>query len=486
MGKKTPTDTQRHRRLDSALADEIANYLFTMGAKFYDANNAEVAFDCFKYSLDLNPKNQPAAHNLAHIYSRTGDLPSARRMFKEAVRMCPTSFEGRLSLANVERRLGELDVARAILTQINAESPNDARLLLEMSVLEHDDANILLADDHNEAVLKLEPKNPHALLNKVLLSMEQGRWAENWSGYEEALSYGASKWMLGLKRDDSWDGTTRPGKSLIVVSDQGSGDAIQFARYLMRAKEVGQFASVVYLVQPDTVDLLRRSGVADQVLPRDAAAVAAMRTAKAAGSSTVFTSLLGVCRALQLTPQNCFMKPNLVLDDAMLEVWWCRINDLWDGKSKKVGLVWSGDPAHGNDHNRSLTFAQATRLMNIPGVQIFSLQVGVAAEKLKILRADSSVVDLGSYVRNWDDTAHALANLDVLVTVDTAAAHLAGCLGTSAHVLLPMPSEWRWLQHGTMPTWYIEDMSLWRQKTPGNWAEVVSQLIAYLQTWATI
>ncbi len=148
--------------------------------------------------------------------------------------------------------------------------------------------------------------------------------------------------------------------------------------------------------------------------------------------------------------------------------------------SLKVGLVWSGDPRHARDRQRSIPLAELAPIIEVEGVRWFSLQKGAAAAELKQARFDRTIVDLGPDLYEYADTAAAIENLDLVVTVDTSVAHLAGALGKAVWVLLPYVADWRWLEGREDSPWY-PTMRLFRQRAPDGWSEVIRRVAGALE-----
>jgi tetratricopeptide (TPR) repeat protein len=463
-------------RLERATVEEISYFLFALGNQFINVKNAEGAFDCFKYSIDLNPKHQPSVYNLGALYNVMGNLDGAYRMFSEAARMKPDDLVARTALGEVARKLNKLDESREILEAVFKEDPDNYLVMSALAILHYDCGHLAEAMSWNERALDKKPDDLHMMLNRALIHMTFGDWPAWWSQYEFCLSYQKNERMRGMKMSDAWAGQEMEGKTLIVVSDQGYGDAIQFSRYLREVKERGKFGKVIYLLQPDLKDLLARVDGVDEVIGFGE---------KMKVDFDAFSSLLGIMRVLQVSPENCWRAPHVETDPKLDDLWKHRIGKLWDGESRRVGIVWAGDVRHGNDHARSLALQQLLPLTRVDGVQLFSFQVGTAA--VAQLASDptedfSRVVDLGSDFRSFDDTASALKQMDLLVTCDTAVAHLAGCMGVRAWILVPVPSEWRWLVDVGTTNWY-ESARLFRQGEPKDWASVVKAVARELQGW---
>ncbi len=471
--QKVQAEKSKFVRLERENVREISNFLFALGNKFVDVKNMAGAFDAFKYSLDLDQFNQPAAYNIGCLYMLNQNLEGAYKMFAAASRMQPSDLSAKIALAEAARKLGKTDESLKLLTEVQKVDPENYSMMSAMAILHYDQGRLAEALAWNERAMEKKPGDVSMRLNKALVNMAYGRWRENWSDYEFCLSYNKNERMRHLRMSDAWAGQEMPGKTLIVVSDQGSGDAIQMSRYLIDAKNLGKFGKLVFLIQPDLKDLLGRVQGVDEVVgfgERDKV------------DYDAFASLLGVMRVLQVSPENCRRPPHVVTDPRLDEVWAERIGRLWDGQSKKIALVWAGDPAHGADHLRSIPLPVLAPLMNCADVQFFSFQVGRQVRELADPKF-SGVVDLGSDFRNYDDTASALKQMDLLISCDTSVAHLGGCLGVPTWWLIQRPPEWRHLLVGNESPWY-SDTRLFRQREPRLWTEVAEVVATELGAWA--
>jgi hypothetical protein len=450
--------------------EEISNFLFQLGNQFINVKNANGAFDCFKYSVDLNEKNQPAVYNLGALYNITGNNDGALRMFHEAVRMNSQDMVAKIALAEVTRKKGNLQESRELLALVYDKDSENYMVLSAIAMLEYDLGNLATAMSWNDRALEKKPGDIHMLLNRALIQMTYGQWVDSWSMYEWCLSYQKNEKMKNLSMSEAWSGQEMEGKTLIVISDQGSGDAIQFSRYLAEAKALGKFGKLVYLVQPDLKDLVSRVDGVDEV-------VGFGEATKIDHDS--YSSLLGIMRVLKISPENCWRRPHIITDAQLDAVWAARISVLHDSPCKKIGIVWAGDPRHGNDHARSLPLNQFARFAQVPGLQLFSFQVGDVIQQLSDV-TEHPIIDLGTDFRHFDDTASAMKMLDLVITCDTSVAHLAGCMGVPCWVLVPNPPEWRWGTDVATTPWY-KQTRIYRQAQPRKWDQVIEAVIRDLQ-----
>lgn len=475
--RNIPADEKsKYVRMEREKLEEISNFLFQLGNQFVNIKNANGAFDCFKYSIDLNDKNQPSVYNLGALYNITGNTDGAYRMFREAVRMKPEDMVAKIAMAEVGRKLGNVDESKELLRSVQKIDPDNYMVLSAIAMLEYDMGNLAEALKFNDMALAQKPGDIHMILNRALIGMTYGMWPENWGQYEWCLSYQKNEKMRGLTMSGAWAGQECEGKTIIVVSDQGSGDAIQFSRYLAEVKRKGKFGKLIYLVQPDLTSLLSRVDGVDEVVEFGE---------KLKIDYDVYSSLLGIMRVLQVSPQNCWRPPHIKTDPRLDQVWEHRVMERWTAGSKRIGIVWAGDPRHGNDHARSIPLRQFLKFFfgheefsSVPNTQFFSFQVGSGLKQLHDSPVDTSidVVDLGIDFRNFDDTASALRQMDLLITCDTSVAHLAGCQGIPCWVLVPNPPEWRWMTDVSSSPWY-RTTRVYRQREPRNWDSVFNALL---------
>lgn len=475
--KKSKPD-KTTRRIPVDLADEVSAFLFTLGNQFTKLNNAEAAFDCFKYSVDLRPTHWPSVYNLATLYGMMGDRESAFRMFRECSRMDPTHLPTKVAMAEVARKLGKVDVAQQCLDEVFAVDPNCYPAISAQSILHYDLGHLSQAAEWNKRAMESDPNDLHLMLNQCLINMTYGRWPEWWGVYEYTLSYGKHNGrMKHLNRSESWQGDVKDGKTLLVVSDQGAGDAIQFGRFLGQAKELGKFEKLIYLVQPDVKQIAA-------ALPGVDEAVGFGEREKIGRDE--FTSLLGVMRALRVSPRTCARDFLIKPDPELVEIWRVRLDQVCASGKLRVALCWGGDPAHGNDQCRSIALAKFLPLTQVDGVQLLSFQVSKPAEQLNVLLNMEPPIDIpemGSMFRDYSDTAAALANVDLLISVDTSILHLAGSMGVRAFGLIPNPPEWRWGLDGVDTRWY-QSVELFRQTDPKVWEPVIAAVVARVSEMA--
>jgi len=320
---------------------------------------------------------------------------------------------------------------------------------------------------HFDIALCLQPDHAFAHFNRAMIWLKQGRYRDGWVEYEW-------RWNCGLVQRTviprpRWDGSPLNGRGIMVHTEQGLGDAIQFVRFLPELKRQG--GKVVLACQKALHALLRPLPCVDEWFPIDEPGQI---------SFELYCPLLSLPGVLGVDEKTIPRQvPYVFAEPERLERWRGRLEAL---PGMKVGVCWQGSPTFAADRYRSMPLANFEPLAKVPGVSLVSLQKGAGTEQIEPNR---SLVPLTA----WDDldrdaafmdTAAVMQHLDLVITTDTAAAHLAGALGRPVWVLLSVAGDWRWLIDRADSPWY-PTMRLFRQKLFGNWGGVVADVAAALR-----
>ena len=256
----------------------------------------------------------------------------------------------------------------------------------------------------------------------------------------------------------AWKGEDLPGKTLLVYAEQGFGDTIQFVRYLPLL--VGRADRIVLECQEPLARLFRSSPACQDVS-------VVSRDVDPLPEYDVHAALLSLPH-LTGTPLVPAETPYLGSPDDKP-----RIANRSNGLH--VGLVWAGKPSHRNDRNRSLTLADLAPLLEVSGAHFYSLQFGDPAENVEVLGYSALIADLRPAIKDFADSAALAGSLDLVITADTAPAHLAGALCRPVWTLLPFAPDWRWQTKRNDSPWY-PTMTLFRQTAPRQWEDVVARM----------
>lgn len=474
-----------------------AVYHGNLGSAYGTLGRFDKAVESFKAALRYDPNFADAHNNLGAALTKLGKHDEAAAAIRKSIKLRANNVAAHINLGNVLQEQGKLEEAIQTYRQaLRLQADNaDARYNLGLAVSKR--GEYALAEENYRHALRVNPRNPDALNNLGNALREQGRFTDSLACYEQALAlrpdlaqarknrgmawlrlgdwqrgWGEYEWRW--RCDDSpphgfkqplWDGSSLAGGTILLHTEQGLGDAIQFVRYVPLVKARG--GTVVLECQPALVPLLSKAAGIDQLVPRG----------EKLPPYDVYAPLLSLPHLLGVhDPATVGQAPYLFADASLVEQWRQELSGI---SGRKIGINWQGNPQHAKDAQRSLPLAQFLPLADIPGVRLIGLQKNVGSEQLKQLKDPNAVLDLGSRLDNehgaFMDTAAVLASLDLVITSDTALAHLAGALGAKVWVVLPFSPDWRWLLDRQDCPWY-PTMRLFRQRQPGDWPEVFQRI----------
>jgi tetratricopeptide (TPR) repeat protein len=390
----------------------------------------------YEKSIALDPGLAETHNNLGLLHWRFGRLEQAFACFDRALALRPDFHAVLNNKAVILLHLQLLDEAFATLQRSLAAAPNDAQTLFYLATLQ------LLTGDFERGWLAREARWRLPSVGLVDRGFSQPLW-------------------LG---DQPLE-----GKTILLHSDEGLGDAIQFARYVPMVAALG--ARVILEVEPPIQQCLGGiTGVAE-CLGRSSTPAFDLHCPLGTLPLAFGTRLDTIPLAQGYVP----MRPA-----ARLTAW---DNRLGPRDRFHVGLVWAGNPDHKNDHNRSMTLRALAPLLDCD-VQFVSLQKGVRDQDRAFLSERPDIVDLTQHLTDFSETAALISCLDLVITVDTSVAHLAGALGAPVWTLLPFNPDWRWLLNRDDSPWY-QSMKLFRQPERGDWASVIDNVRRELEGLAS-
>jgi Flp pilus assembly protein TadD len=449
-------------RLDPGLADAHGN----LGIVLMAFGRPREAAACYREALRLRPQNWDALNNLGVLLTESGQLTEAQACLAEAVRLRPDEPSGRRNLGAVLTRLGRAGEAETILRETVRMAPTDADAHFNLGAALHDLRRMDEAVASYREALRLRPNHAEVHGNLAYALLLRGEFEEGWREHEWRWR---TRHMVGGERDfpqPRWKGEPLEGRTVLLHAEQGLGDTLQFCRY---ASLAGREAPVVLEVQPSLKRLMGSlAGVAEVIARGEPPPVF---DAHAPLLSLPF--VLGT--TLETVPADI---PYLAADPAEAERWRQRLAGLG---GLKVGLVWAGEPKTGYpelaavDRRRSMALSALAPLFEVPGVSFVSLQKGAAGAQA----ADAPLSDFTAELEDFAATAALVDGLDLVITVDTSVAHLAGAMGRQVWLLNRFDTCWRWLETGEDSPWY-PTLRQFRQSTPHDWAGVVGRVRAAL------
>jgi tetratricopeptide (TPR) repeat protein len=431
-----------------------------LGLALHAIGRYDEAISHFRNALQLTPDHPEIRYNLANAHLELGQAADALANYDAALAAAPGHVGALVNRGNALLRLNEPVKAIASYDAALKAMPGHPQILTNRghALRRLDRPAEALADF--KAAMTAAPEFAEAHFEAAMTRLTLGDFDAGWKEYEWRWKTGAFARQRRSLPAPAWLGNEPvDGKTILLHAEQGFGDTIQFIRYAPLL--AGRGARVICEVQPELQPLL--SGFAGVTV------VAAGEPLPAFDLHCPMLSLPLACRTqLATIPAGV---PYLAAPAERLAYWRDRLPP--DGP--RVGLVWSGSLSHKNDANRSIRLARLTPLFDNPPVHCFSLQTELRSADREILRGLPNLVHLGDELRDFADTAAVAALLDVVVTVDTAVAHLAGALGRPTVVLLPYAADFRWLRDRSDTSWY-PTAKLFRQPAFGDWDSVVARL----------
>jgi hypothetical protein len=315
-----------------------------------------------------------------------------------------------------------------------------------------------------EQAIAVNPDYADAHWDLSLTLLQLGDFERGWREHEWRMQCSALAKPVQYSQPQ-WAGESLVGKSILLHPEQGLGDTLQFVRYVQVVADLG--ARVYLGTQPELHALLKLIPGADMVVSY--------------GQLPVFDvqcPLLSLPFVLGTRLDSVPAKvPYLFAEEGLVQQWAQKLGPS-NGK-KRVGLVWAGSKTHKNDRNRSIDPAKLSPLLQVPGFQFFSLQKGATGSTI-LAPPGAELIDHTGELNDFIDTAALIANLDLVISVDTSVAHLAGGMGKPVWLLLPRDPDWRWLLDRDDSPWY-PTMKLFRQTTARDWEPVVQRMARELE-----
>lgn len=419
----------------------------------------------FRRVLQLAPTLSEAHANLGYLIDRQGRKREAEACYRQALVFAPMQVQTYINLGallEAQQRFGEAEAAYQSALAIDPKSPAAwSNLGVLLSGMKQDTE----AERCFRHALELAPDYRKASFNLAHLLLRQGRYEEGWRRMESRDWYAQIEKLLGMAR---WHGEALTGKAILIGLEAGHGDMIQFCRFGKQLKVLGA-RRVSVLCHPPLKNLFQHLAGIDEAI--------AFGDPDPGIAWDVWTPPLSLPyylgTRLDTIPAEL---PYLQAAPDKVAHWRAVIGD--SGDALRVGLVWKGNPRFENDACRSLrSLADLAPLGDVAGIRYFSLQKGAGEEEAASTVASFAITPLGADIADFSDTAAIMMNLDLVISVDTAAAHLAGALGRRCWVLLPdYKTDWRWLTGRSDSPWYPGVMRLFRQDASGTWAPVIAEL----------
>ncbi|MCC6316054.1 MAG: tetratricopeptide repeat protein [Gemmatimonadaceae bacterium] len=452
-----------------ALSPDDADVWSNRGIALRGMREEAEAIRSLARAVELDPSHLNALSNLGVVLKEARRYDDATRAFERAITVAPDNAAILANFASVFERTGEHDRVRHWAQRAIDADPGYAESWNLLANVAMESGNFAEAEALYERVRSTDPENRNANWNLALLWLLQGDFVRGWPQFEWRKRLQSVVFDHGDYGPNAWQGDPLDGRTILLHSEQGIGDAIQFVRYAPVLKDRGAGRVVVEAPFP-IVPLLAAARGVDAVVARGAA----LPRYDVHANLMSLPGLVGT--TIETVPADI---PYLDVEPRATSALVAAPPD-----RLKVGIVWAGNPGHARDFLRSAPLTAFADLARVPGTAFFSLQKGAEPERQLAQLPGRTIEDLAPGLVDFRDTAAAIQALDLVITVDTSVAHLAGALGVPTWLLLPHVPDFRWMLDRTDSPWY-PSMRLFRQPTPRDWASVFAEVERELAKVAT-
>ncbi len=445
--------------------------LLTLAHQHEQAGHLEPAERALRRVLDTLPTQPDALHLLGIVLYKGGRMAEALVCMEAAIAHGVNTPLYYRNIGEIYRTLGRHAEAQAAARRGVLLNPHDPLALLNLGVVLADQLKVDEAIACFERALALQPDLAGAHFGLAEALLMRGSFERGWEEYEWRFRIADTPRLMPDTDRPQWDGGPLPGGTLLLIADQGFGDGIQFGRYIPWVAR--RCRDVVLACSPTLKPIL------EQLHPK----VRVVAEWPRIGAFDAWCPLTGLPRLagtrLDTIPAGI---PYLHAEPERVARWAARLEELVPAGLRRVGLVWAGRPTHKNDRKRSMSLRDLAPVTALDGIVLVVLQKGPSQRQVGGHYGHSPLVHLSAEVSEFRDTMAIIDNLDLVLSVDTSVAHLAGAMGRPVWIMLPWAAEWRWMLGRTDTPWY-PTARLFRQAAPGEWAGVAQDVSQALQGW---
>lgn len=455
--ERAPAMAEARRRTsqkDTAAASKAraaeAERLFQEAAAHQAAGRLGAAVAGYAQAIALRPLDSRAYNNLGVALRAQGKPHAALASYRRARALKPEDPGLHSNMGNVLRTLGRLEEAAASIRRSVELRPEASDPWRNLGLVLRDLGALDEAIDCFDRALALRPGHVDILWDRTYARLLAGDLERGFAGYE--VRWGLSEAAPRGFKEPMWDGAALDGRTILLYAEQGYGDTIQFARYVPMVAARG--GRVLLECKAEMRALLQHlPGVAEFVVKGDDLPAFDVQAPLASLPWLFGTRLDTVPGEVPYLTTPAGPGPRI---------------EAAPGIKARVGIAWGGSPTHKNDSNRSLSLTQFLGLVERPDLAFYSLQKGARAKELATTGAGALIRDLDPHMGDFADTARLVDALDLVITVDTSVAHLAGALARPVWILLPFAPDWRWMRDREDSPWY-PTARLFRQERAGDW-----------------
>ncbi len=444
--------------------ENTAEDLIADGQASLAANQIAAGIQCFKNALELEPDNETAKAGLGLSLAVFGAFGEARPLLEHAITVAPRDTRLLDALAITYMQSGAPEDAEILLRKSLRLGGARTETLVNLASVLNECGKFVDAEAMFRSCLRRDSDHVQARYNIGLLELLNGNLSKGWAGFELrniVVGRAVPSWAEACAAPP-WAGENIDGQSILIYAEQGLGDTIQFVRYATLLAAKG--ACVILQCQQTLVDLLKHvDGITSCISIDDPPPEVNFKASLLSLPYLFGTTLNDIPAASSYIP----------IASKTLSAWQQKLSPF--GTQPKVGIVWSGNPQNKTDYKRSIALELMQPLLKRDDILFFSLQVGDAANQGSQLPEKHRPHRLFEEIQPFDEVAAAIQSLDLVITVDTALAHLTGALGQPVWTLISHYPDWRWLREREDTPWY-PSMRLFRQPSVNDWSSVIDDV----------
>ncbi|MDV7340504.1 tetratricopeptide repeat-containing glycosyltransferase family protein [Terasakiella sp. A23] len=443
-------------------AKEKGQHLFAKATHLHKQNQFGEALKFYAQSVAFYPAQPDAYNNMAVALRKLQRFDAALACYHKSLTLRDDHAGTYSNMGNVLNDLDRIDQAIEAHEKAVALKPDDLLYLYNKALVLRDAGRCDEAIRDFETILEKDPNYKDCRWDMALTYLMKGDLKTGFANYD-------ARWNLDKSpprdfQQPRWEGENIQGKTLFIHREQGFGDAIQFVRLLPELKKRTD-ATIILECQPELVKLFKDLDGVDQLVMFGSTPPA----------FDYWVPLLSLGHLLDVVEDNI---PGTIPYLTPPTESRFRLRPAPKG-GLNIGICWGGSPTHQNDRRRSVNIERFMPLSGYKDVTVFSLQKGDRAQELLQSGGSCLFIDAGRDVQDFADSAAIINQLDLVITIDTSVAHLAGGLGKPVWLLLPFTPDWRWMLHREDTPWY-PDMRIFRQDSPGDWDSAFDKLYSAL------
>jgi Flp pilus assembly protein TadD/ADP-heptose:LPS heptosyltransferase len=458
-----PKDAIRFSTEAVALAPQIGHVHQVHGLVLKNMGELDQALSSMARAIELDPSNAESISNLSAILIEREEYEEAEKAARKALELNPDRADAHHNLGIALARQFLESEAITHLERAIALDPGNPKVYCDLAATINDLGELDRAMRLYQTALEINPDLPIARFGLGILQLTRGDFSNGWVNYEARKSAPELHIKYRKPLAPTWNGESLQDKRLLLYSEQGFGDMLQFLSFLPRLVKAG--AHIDLELPPELIPLVRESQWPIEFISHTEAEYE---------SYDYEAALMSLPLAFKLQLNDLPLEISYLKPSPIKRAYWL---EKFEGRQRpRIGLCWAGSSIHKNDHNRSIASEIFSRMCQDIDADFVSLQKDAyETEREDFLSNGVQLLDWSNEFFNFGETAALASCLDLVVTVDTVIAHLAGALGIKTLTLVPYVPDWRWLEQREVSPWY-PSMKLFRQPSLGDWDTVIDQL----------